>query len=63
MKIIFIEAKRKNCPYISPYDDWELWDDVEIDDDVTLEIYTDFMDDIVANYNRNYPDYIFEWFD
>ena len=40
---------------------WEVWDEREIEESITPDIYTDQMDETVENYSRNYPEYFWEW--
>lgn len=44
-----------------PSELWEVWDEREIEESITPDIYTDQMDETVENYSRNYPEYFWEW--
>lgn len=68
--IIIKRVLKKQCPpeiksfwsfYKIPSALWEIWEEREIDDSVTSEIYTDQMDDTIENYSRNYPEYFWDW--
>lgn len=42
-------------------ENWFIWERKEFDDDITPDIYTDIMDEIVENYNRIYTQFYFDW--
>ena len=58
--IILIKVKKKNSENVP--ENWFIWERKEFDYDMTPDIYTDIMDEIVENYNRNYTQFHFEWF-
>lgn len=71
MKYIIIKrVLKKLCPpkikskwsfYKIPPELWEVWDEREIEESITPDIYTDQMDETIENYSRNYPEYFWEW--
>ena len=70
MKYIIIKrVLKKLCPQINsawsfdkiPSKLWEVWDEREIEESITPDIYYDQMDETIENYSRNYPEYFWEW--
>ena len=57
--IILIKVKKKNLEDV--LENWFIWERKEFDDDTTPDIYTNIMDEIVDNYNRNYTQFYFDW--
>lgn len=57
--IILIKVKKKNLEDVP--DIWYIWERKEFDYDITPDIYTDIMDEIVENYNRKFPEFYFDW--
>lgn len=58
--IILIKTKEMNSEDVP--ENWYIWQRHEFYDDITPDVYTDIMDDIVENYNRNFPQFHFKWF-
>ena len=71
MKYIVIKrVLKKDCPpgINSPWsfdkipsDLWQIWEKKEIEEDVTPDIYFDQMEETIANYSKNYPEYFWDW--
>lgn len=71
MKYIVIKrVLKKQCPpgikSFWSYDKipsglWEIWEEREIEESITPEIYTDQMEETIENYSRNYPEYFWDW--
>lgn len=57
---ILIKTKKKNSEDVP--ENWFIWEHKEFDYDITPDVYTDIMDEIVDNYNRNNSLFHFEWF-
>ena len=57
--IILIKVKKKNLEDVP--ENWYIWERKEFDDIINPDIYTDIMDKIVENYNRNYNQFYFDW--